>query len=79
MPERKIIAVMGATGAQGGGLVRAILADAGGGFAARAVTRHPDADAARALAAAGAEVVGPTPTTRRRSSARSPARTARTA
>jgi len=57
MPERKIIAVMGATGAQGGGLVRAILADAGGGFAARAVTRHPDADAARALAAAGAEVV----------------------
>jgi uncharacterized protein YbjT (DUF2867 family) len=57
MPERKIIAVMGATGAQGGGLVRAILADAGGGYAARAITRHADSDKARALAAAGAEVV----------------------
>lgn len=57
MSEKKIIAVMGATGAQGGGLVRAILADPNGGFAARAVTRKPDSDAARALAAAGAEVV----------------------
>lgn len=57
MSEKKIIAVMGATGAQGGGLVRAILADPNGGFAARAVTRKPDSEAARALAAAGAEVV----------------------
>ena len=36
---KKTIAVVGATGAQGGGLVRAILADAGGEFAARALTR----------------------------------------
>lgn len=57
MSDRKIIAVTGATGAQGGGLVRAILADASGGFAARAITRKPDSDAARALAALGAEVV----------------------
>ncbi len=55
--SKKIIAVTGATGAQGGGLVRAILADAAGGFAVRAITRKPDSDAARALAAAGAEVV----------------------
>ena len=50
--QKKIIAVVGATGAQGGGLVRAILADQGGGFAARAITRHVDSDKAKALAAA---------------------------
>jgi uncharacterized protein YbjT (DUF2867 family) len=55
MADKKIIAVTGATGAQGGGLVRAILADPKGGFAARAITRKPDK--AQALAAAGAEVV----------------------
>ncbi len=53
----KVIAVLGSTGAQGGGLVRAILADKTGGFAARAVTRKVDSDKAQALAAAGAEVV----------------------
>ena len=57
MPERNVIAVIGATGAQGGGLVRAILADAGGPFRARAVTRHPESEKARALAALGVEVV----------------------
>jgi uncharacterized protein YbjT (DUF2867 family) len=57
MAEKKIIAVVGATGAQGSGLVRAILADKSGQFAARALTRNPDSDKARALAAAGAEVV----------------------
>ena len=59
MPDqkKKIIAVVGATGAQGGGLVRAILADKDGPFAARALTRNPANDKAKALAAAGAEVV----------------------
>ena len=57
MTQKKIIAVTGATGAQGGGLVRAILADPSSGFAARAITRKVDSDKARALAAAGAEVV----------------------
>ncbi len=57
MADKNIIVVMGATGAQGGGLARAILADRGGRFALRAVTRKPDSDKARALAAAGAEVV----------------------
>lgn len=53
-----VITVIGATGAQGGALVRAILADPSGRYRARAITRNPDSDKARALAAAGAEVVG---------------------
>ena len=57
MSEKKVIAVVGSTGAQGGGLVRAILADPSGGYSARAVTRNPSSEKARALAAAGAEVV----------------------
>ncbi len=57
MPDSKLIAVMGATGAQGGGLVRAIAADRASGFTARAITRKPDSDKARALAALGVEVV----------------------
>jgi uncharacterized protein YbjT (DUF2867 family) len=57
MAERNVIAVVGSTGAQGGGLVRAILADTAGGFAARAITRDANSDKARALASAGAEVV----------------------
>ncbi len=57
MADSKLIAVFGATGAQGGGLARAILDDPDGGFAVRAVTRNVDSAQARALAAAGAEVV----------------------
>ena len=57
MTAKKTIVVMGATGAQGGGLVRAILRDKAGPFAARAVTRSPGSDKARALADLGAEVV----------------------
>jgi uncharacterized protein YbjT (DUF2867 family) len=48
--DTKIIAVVGATGAQGGGLVRAISADPSSGFTARAITRDPSSDAAKALA-----------------------------
>jgi len=57
MNDKKVIAVIGATGAQGGGLVRAILDDEGGEFAARAITRNPESEKAKALAEAGAEVV----------------------
>ncbi|MFN0168786.1 MAG: NmrA/HSCARG family protein [Bryobacteraceae bacterium] len=57
MAQKKTIAVVGATGAQGGGLVRAILNDPDGGFAARAITRDASSDKAKALAAIGAEVV----------------------
>ncbi len=55
--SKKIIAVVGATGAQGGGLVRAILADANGEFIPRAITRKPDGEKARAFAKLGVEVV----------------------
>lgn len=57
MTEKKIIAVVGATGAQGSGLVHSILKDSDSPFSVRALTRNPDSDKARALAAAGAEVV----------------------
>jgi uncharacterized protein YbjT (DUF2867 family) len=55
--SRKIIAVVGSTGAQGGGLVRAILSDRTGAFGVRAITRKPDGDNAKELARLGAEVV----------------------
>src|SRR5512135_2661329 len=55
--DRRIIAVVGATGAQGGGLVRAILSDPQGGFAARAITRDVKSEKAKELATLGAEVV----------------------
>ena len=57
MGNKKVISIFGATGAQGGGLARSILADPDGPFAVRAVTRDVNSDAARSLAAAGAEVV----------------------
>ncbi|AGU48182.1 NmrA-like family protein [Variovorax paradoxus B4] len=52
-----VIAVFGATGTQGGGLVRALLRDPHRRFAVRAITRQPGSAAARALACAGAQLV----------------------
>ena len=57
MSDKKIIAVVGATGAQGGGLVRAIVADKSGPFVARAITRNAGSEKAKELAALGVEVV----------------------
>jgi uncharacterized protein YbjT (DUF2867 family) len=57
MAEKKIIAITGATGAQGGSLARAILADQNSEFAVRAITRDKNSDKAKALASQGAEVV----------------------
>jgi uncharacterized protein YbjT (DUF2867 family) len=57
MPDKKIIAVVGATGAQGGGLVRAILLDPRANFQVRALTRDVNSEKARELAKLGAEVV----------------------
>lgn len=57
MADKKIITVFGATGAQGGGLARAILNDSNSEFSVRAVTRDPNSDKAKALAALGAEIV----------------------
>jgi uncharacterized protein YbjT (DUF2867 family) len=56
MPK-KVIAVTGATGAQGSGLVRSILANPDSDYTVRAITRDPNSDAAKAFAEAGAEIV----------------------
>jgi uncharacterized protein YbjT (DUF2867 family) len=55
--DKKVIAVMGATGAQGGGRLRAITSDPESEFLPRAITRNPDSEGAQALADLGAEVV----------------------
>jgi uncharacterized protein YbjT (DUF2867 family) len=57
MSEHRVISVVGATGAQGGGVVRAILNDPNSGFTVRAITRDTTTDKAKALADLGAEVV----------------------
>jgi uncharacterized protein YbjT (DUF2867 family) len=57
MAVKKIIAVVGATGAQGGGLVRAILSDVNSSFTARGLTRNVNSDKATELAKLGADVV----------------------
>lgn len=57
MAEKQVIAVVGATGMQGGGLVRAILADPASGLTVRALTRDVHSDKAKELARLGAEVV----------------------
>ena len=57
MADKKIIAVVGATGAQGGGLVRAIVEDPDSRFVARALTRNVGSEKAKGLVKLGAEVV----------------------
>ena len=61
MADKKIIAVVGATGAQGGGLVRAILADPAGGFVARAITRKPAVWASASTLGLSTRTSGPGP------------------
>ncbi len=56
MSEKKIIAVVGSTGAQGGGLARAILNDPNSEFRVRAITRDSNSEKAKTLASSGAEV-----------------------
>ena len=57
MADRKILAIVGATGAQGGGLVKAILADRSNEFMPRALTRDVTTNKAKALKDLGADVV----------------------
>jgi uncharacterized protein YbjT (DUF2867 family) len=57
MNEKKLIAVVGATGAQGGGLLRAVISEPASGFTVRALTRDVRSDKAKALATLGVEVV----------------------
>lgn len=54
MVNNKLVAVCGATGKQGGGCARALLA--AGGFEVRFLTRNPSSPAAATLISAGAEV-----------------------
>jgi uncharacterized protein YbjT (DUF2867 family) len=53
----RVIAVTGATGAQGGSLVRALLEHPESGLVPRAITRNPSSAKALELAALGVEVV----------------------
>jgi uncharacterized protein YbjT (DUF2867 family) len=55
MANEKVILITGATGKQGGATLRHLAKR--GGFKLRALTRKPDGDAAKAVAALGAEVV----------------------
>ncbi len=57
MNDKKIIAVVGATGSQGSGLVRAVLDDWNGPYSVRALTRNTGSVRAEEFAARGAEVV----------------------
>ena len=57
METEKIIAVVGATGSKGGGLVRAILNDRNSEFKVRAITRNAGSEKAKELQKMGAEVV----------------------
>jgi uncharacterized protein YbjT (DUF2867 family) len=57
MADKKIIVVIGATGAQGGNLVRAILNDPNGGYTPRAITRNVNSDKAKKLSDKGVELV----------------------
>jgi uncharacterized protein YbjT (DUF2867 family) len=57
MGNKKTLVVLGATGAQGGGLARAVLSDKNSEYSVRALSRNPSADKARELATLGAEVV----------------------
>jgi uncharacterized protein YbjT (DUF2867 family) len=54
MADQGVILVTGATGQQGGAVARELLA---GGYRVRAMTRKPESEKARALAALGATVV----------------------
>ena len=54
MNAKNLVLVTGATGRQGGATARELIA---AGFPVRAMTRHPESQAARDLAKAGAEVV----------------------
>lgn len=57
MVQKKVIAILGATGAQGGGLAKAILSDKNSEFSVRALTRDAQSEKAKALAAMGAEII----------------------
>ncbi|KAL9033999.1 MAG: hypothetical protein Q9214_007247 [Letrouitia sp. 1 TL-2023] len=58
-PSKRIIVVIGATGKQGGSVVKSLLADpkAASQFHVKAITRDTTKESAKALAALGAETI----------------------
>ena len=52
---KKVVVVLGATGLQGGSVVTSLLND--GGYTVRALTRSPENERAKALAARGVDIV----------------------
>lgn len=56
MSSSKIIAVYGATGAQGGSVVQSLLANKDHAFKVRGITRNAESDKAKALASNDVEV-----------------------
>jgi uncharacterized protein YbjT (DUF2867 family) len=79
MVDKRLIAVVGATGAQGGGLARAILDDPQGKFGCRALTRDPGRTPPERCATAGRTSYQPISTTRTAWRLHSTVRTARSA
>lgn len=57
MSATKLITVYGATGSQGGSVINSLLQNKSHGFTLRAISRNPESDKAKALAARGVEVV----------------------
>jgi uncharacterized protein YbjT (DUF2867 family) len=57
MENKKVIVVVGATGAQGSGLINAIINDANSEFEPRAITRNVNSEKAKELAKKGIDVV----------------------
>ncbi|POR37239.1 NmrA family protein [Tolypocladium paradoxum] len=57
MSAAKFITVYGATGTQGGSVINSLLQNKSHGFSLRAISRNPESDKAKALAARGVEVV----------------------
>lgn len=55
MPDQRIIAVIGATGQQGGSVVREFLSKPE--WKVRGITRNPESGSAKGLVAQGVEVV----------------------
>lgn len=57
MSSSKLVTIYGATGNQGRSVALSLLRNKAGAFRVRAITRNPDGDSAKALAAAGAEII----------------------
>lgn len=57
MSTTKLVTVFGATGLQGGSVVRSLISNKDREFSVRGITRNPDSEKSKALAALGVEMV----------------------